>query len=404
MCEAIQSKSDSLHKFLSFLKDSGKIDLASDHALIPNREGVLRKVVDLRHGDFMTADLYELTKLLMGSDADRIVDTSYTDICQIGIYKEEDLQRAITQTVNVWRNSNLKGSDKKTLSDSQLESLVRFCSATSQSEFTNFRGRMMRQITRIYGKEFSQISQPKIVDKEDDFYSPAFNLLLDNTLLLISRKDKSWVKLNKSLLLDFLRTYSESKDSDRLEKLDTYSVIPNQNGVLCPKCDLSKNIKTDKSLAGIYKAVLGEDLHDLWVDSDFADLFLYKEMKADDVASKVEKALTDGQFKDTIVLDIIERAENEATENWRILFRKIYNQRESIRYNLGTPEERRAINRIMKQNNPGMLQKMADIAERSNAAGILSDIEDIIAQAEHNAYIQKLGSFAEWLMYTRWLN
>lgn len=56
--------------------------------------------------------------------------------------------------------------------------------------------------------------------------------------------------------------------------------------------------------------------------------------KASEVANKIQTTLSDGDFQDTVVLDIIELAENESIDSWKILFKSIYNQRESIRYKL----------------------------------------------------------------------
>ena len=105
--------------------------------------------------------------------------------------------------------------------------------------------------------------------------------------------------------------------------------------------------------------------------------------------------MNDDDFQNPIVIDIIELAENETTPSWRILFKAIYNQRESIRYKLGTPEERKAINRMMKKKNPELLNLMADIAERSDAEELLSNVNAVISQMEHEAYIQMLGAYVE---------
>ena len=61
VCQSIQQKSDELHEFLSFLVDSGNASFLDSYELLPNRKGKLKKKGDLRHGDFMTAELYKLT-------------------------------------------------------------------------------------------------------------------------------------------------------------------------------------------------------------------------------------------------------------------------------------------------------------------------------------------------------
>lgn len=394
VCESVQKKSDKLHCFLSFLVDSDNSALMDDYELLPNRKGNLKRKGDLRHGDFMTARLYALTEMLMGSDADRMIDTAYNNIGKVATYMPEDLQRSISQTIGKWRTITL-GSNKTPLTIEQLDALIAFSSATSQTDFNNYRGRMMPWIVRIHEKQFVRHDQPKIVEKEDDFYNPAFNLLLDYTLYVISQKDEEWVKENEQLLKDFLTEYATSNAKERLERLDEFAVIPNYNYQLCTKEKLSKNINIREDLAKFYQNVIKEDLHEHWVHTNFSTIFVYNEEKASEVANKVETALSNGDFQDTVVLDIIELAENESIDNWKILFKSIYNQRESIRYKLGTPAERRAINRMMKKKDPELLELMADVAEREDAKDVINNVNEIITQIEHDAYIKMLGTYVE---------
>lgn len=389
-----RKKSDRLHCFLSFLVDSDNTALMDDYELLPNRKGNLKRKGDLRHGDFMTARLYALTEILMGSDADRMIDTAYNDIGKVATYKPEDLQRSISQTIGKWRTDTL-GNNKTPLTIKQLDALIAFSSATSQIVFNNYRGRMMPWIVRIHEKQFARYDQPKIVEKEDDFYNPAFNLLLDYTLYVISLKDKKWVKDNEQLLKDFLTEYATSNAKERLERLDEFAVIPNYNYQLCTKKELSKNVNIHEDLAKFYQNVIKEDLHEHWVHTNFSAIFVYNEEKASEVANKIQTTLSDGDFQDTVVLDIIELAENESIDSWKILFKSIYNQRESIRYKLGTPAERKAINRMMKKKDPELLELMADVAEREDAKDVINNVNNIIAQIEHDAYIKMLGTYVE---------
>lgn len=394
VCKSVQSKSDKLYGFLSFLVDSENAALLDEYELLPNRKGYLKKRGELRHGDFMTPQLYALTELLMGSDADRMIDVAYNDIGKVATYKPEDLQRAIGQTVSQLRNSTL-GVTKKLLTAEQLNALIDFCSASSQTIFNNYRGRLMSHIVKIHGLTFTKYDLPKVIEKEDDFFNPAFNLLLDYTLYVISLKDVAWTKANEQLLKDFLTEYATSNASDRLSKLDEYGVIPNHYYTLCTKEKLFKNVNINKELAQFYLDVVKEDLHDYWVHPNFANIFSYNEQKASEVANKIQTKLSDDDFQDAIVLDIIELAENENVDSWKVLFKGVYAQRESIRYKLGTPAERKAINRMMKKKNPALLELMADVADRKDAHDVMNNVNMVIEQMDHDAYIKMLGAYVE---------
>jgi hypothetical protein len=77
---------------------------------------------------------------------------------------------------------------------------------------------------------------------------------------------------------------------------------------------------------------------------------------------------------------------------WQKWFADIYKQRESIRYRLGTDEERKAINRMMKQKNPQLLQIMAEVAEQENAMIL---VKEFISALNHEEHIKKLGRYVE---------
>lgn len=394
VCKSIQTQSDKLYDFLSFLTDSGNGFLMDEYALLPNRKGELKKKGELRHGDFMSADLYALTELLMGTDALRMININYNNIGNVSVYKPEDLQRAIGQTITQWRNATL-GSNNEDLSEDQLTALINFCSASSQDDFNNYRGRMMRLIARIFCKEFRKISQTKLLDKEEDFYSTAFNFLLDYTLYTISHKSTEWVQSNISLLKDFLCEYAKSVAADRISRLDEYAVLPNQNFELCLMKDLFRNENVNEQLAKFYLEVMDVDLHAKWVHDDFTSIFSITEQKASDVANEIQNKLSENDFQDTIVLDIIELTENDNANDWKLLFKTIYAERESIRYKLGTPEERKAINRMMKKKDPELLELMADIADREDARNLIDNVNAVIEQQEHDAYIKMLGTYVE---------
>lgn len=194
---------------------------------------------------------------------------------------------------------------------------------------------------------------------------------------------------------DFLTEYATSSAKERLERLDDFAVIPNCNYQLCTKKELSKNVDICEDLAKYYQDVIKEDLHEHWVHANFCEIFTYNEETASEVANKIQATLSDGDFQDAVVLDIIELAENESKDYWKNLFKSIYGQRESIRYKLGTPAERRAINRMMKKKDPELLKLLADVAEREDAKDVINNVSDVLAQMEHDAYIKMLGAYVE---------
>lgn len=317
ICKAIKDKSDNLLEFLQFLKDSGNVDLYDKYALIPNRAGTLCLRQNLRHGVFITDEVYELVSPLMGEDSAKMLDTTYISLTTYTDYQVSDLHKAILSTMSTWRSNVLGYSKNQALTDNQITALIDFCSATSQDEFVNFRGKIMSELPTYYGKTFKKGYLPKQEETEEEFYSSAFNLLLDYTLYSISTKDENWVKDNKAFLLRFLTEYSMSTNTNRKEKLDTYGVIPCQKGYLCLKKDLMKNEGIIPELAAIYHSIIGKDLHEKWIDADFENLYTdFAKQTPDDIAPAIQTVLVN-YMKD------VNNGNRTKDKNWEGIIRQI---------------------------------------------------------------------------------
>lgn len=300
VCKAIRTKSEKLHSFLKLMKESGNAEVMKDYALLPNRYGELRKKGELYHAPFMTPDVYELVKVVMGDDSKKIYDSAYLDVCEVNLYTQSDLQRAIASTMGIWRTSVLSNNNRTTLTEEQLSALITFCSASHLQEFNNARGRMMPLLANFHGIEYKAVQTIKFKeDKEEDFYSSAFNLLLDYTLCKLSQKNTEWVKSNKVWLKSFLEEYSPSTNEEHKKRLDDYGVLPNQKNELCLMKDLHKNNGVPQEMATIYYTIFGKDLHESWVDSDFENIIPLLEDKPEDIAKKIEGSLVADMKQET---------------------------------------------------------------------------------------------------------
>lgn len=218
-------------------------------------------------------------------------------------------------------------------------------------------------------------------------------------MLKIQKKDSVWVEQNISDLVLFV---DNARGDDYKNFCTQYAIYPDMNGVLHKPEALKKKDKVNDELFYLYEQVIGEDLKSKCVDERFElfytnysqDAYKYTAQK---VAKDIQNKLSEGQYKDTILIDIIELTENETNEGyqWRMLFKDIYDQRETIRYNLGSDIERKAINKMLKRKNPALMIKMADVSEREDAEIVLNAINETIDKLEHDAYIKKLGNYAE---------
>lgn len=379
VCNAVQSKSDDLHKFLLFLKESGNEKLMEKYPLLPNRKGILCKKGELCHGSFMTEDVYELTNVLMGDDSDKMIDPHYLDICTVSTYEINNLRGAITNNMIYWRKSILPNNGITSLGEERINALISFCSATSQNEFTNFRGRIMPLITLFYEKRFEKKNIAKLEEKEEEFYDSPFNLLLDYTLYQLSLKDSTWVSENKALLLKFLTQYSTSTSIERSNKLDDYGVIPCQSGCLCKKKDLLFNDGIPKEMADIYKAIFNKDLHDTWVDVNFQDLFKFTPQKPKEIATEIERILEDDMKRDgnersfdKIMREVILKLEEPS--DWCEWFNHINQNKAKYTFNMQTGAAQKSLFSLMDLEDDSLI-RLARLKEKGSMSDLIEKME-----------------------------
>ena len=403
VCKTIKENSNDLMTFLEFLKVSGNLSLVSQHALIPNREGELKKKGDLRHGDFMTSEVYNLVKVVMGDDASRMIKTECLKIIEeVPEYTPKNLHDAITSTMQRWRSMYMNPNMPNALGDDQLTSLINFCSATSQTDFSNIRGRLMSCIPALFDKEFKQRYLAKLEDKEDDFYSAAFNLLRDYSLMTLSLKDKEWVTQNKQWVIGFLKEYAVIKDKEFVDKLDIYGVIPNWHDVLCIKKDLLKNEGVPEEFVKYYKAIFNKDLYDGWICKELASYFELSAQTPKDVASKIQEALENdmsekGEKHFTKVLREIILILGERTE-WKEWFGHIEEKKATYTFNMKSGDAQKSLFALMDLDD-NELKDLANISEKGKMAELIDKIQKQIRQEQVTAarfsHLQTIGEHVE---------
>lgn len=408
VCEAIKDNGENLHTFLMFLKDSGNEKLMDEYALLPNRKGDLRLRNALCYGDFVTDEVYELVKIIMGDDDAKMFDPEYLDVCTVSTYTKNDLQKAIGNTVQQWRNQTLNRQDGGILTDEQLESLIKFCSATMLADFKNQRGRMMPILAELYEKEFAPVPTIKYrEDEEEEFYKPAFNFLLDYTLAQVCRKDVTWVEGHKGWLLRFLTEYNPKENEERKKRLDAYGVLPNQMGALCLKSDLKARRDVPDEMVDIYKAIFGKDLREEWIDEAFDSIVDLQPVHASDVADDIEKALVtdmkqEGERKfDKVVRKIILKiGDSTDWENW---FGQINEKKATYTFSMQSGRAQKSLFSLMDNCSDDHLEQLAKYGK--NIEGLLDKLDSIEKQERDSAarfnHLHTIGKHIEDVLRER---
>ena len=385
VCKAIKDNGENLHLFLMFLKDSGNEKLMDEYALLPNRKGELRLRNSLYYGAFMTDEVYVLVKNVMGDDEAKMFSPAYLDVCTVNPYTKNDLQKAIGNTIQQWRNQTVNSQECGNLSDVRLDSLIKFCSATMLADFKNQRGRMMPILAEFYDKEFVIIPTIKYrEDEEEEFYKPAFNYLLDFTLAQVCKKDTTWVEGHKDWLLRFLTEYNPKENEERKKRLDTYGVLPNQVGALCLKNNLKVRKDVPDEMVGIYLTVFGENLKEGWVDKAFENVVELPEVTAEMVAEDIEKALVADMkqegahhFGKVVRQIILNLGEPKCWNKW---FGQIDEKKATYTFSMQSGGAQKSLFSLMDHLNDEHLARLAKLSENGDVNELINKLESLQQQ------------------------
>lgn len=379
VCETIKTKGQDLHKFLKLMKDSKNETVMDTYALLPNRKGELRIKKMLYHGEFMSDKVYNLVSGVMGDEAKKIYDKSFLDITSVNPYSRADLQKDITANIGNLRKQTLN-TENHVLTDEELTALINFCSASHQEVFNNQRGRMMPILCQFYDRPFSMILTDKFrEEEEEEFYKAAMNFLLDYTLNIISQKNSTWVKNNKSWLQEFLTEYAPNKNEDRKKKLNDYGVLPNQNSELCLLSDLRKNAGSEE-LVDIYRTIFNKDLKNDWIDSNFESIVTLFEDKPEDIANKIEKALVEDMRQENInerkfqkvVREIILKINRD--KKWESWFGQINEKKATYTFSMKSGESQEHLFALMDLSDND-LERLATLKDKVSMSELLDKME-----------------------------
>lgn len=391
-----------LYSMLKIIVNAKHTEFFDSYALIPNREGVLKVRESLRDAKYINADLYKLVFAIDSKICDKMVDVDFANIIKLTPYNRQHLREELNALVKKVEDETWKDTTNPHAYTGEFEKhLINLCSAFTTQNGDSKRNKLMPVICRFEGLTYTEkyIPAAEDDDKGFDLYRQLFISLVENQMMKIDQRDAIWVKANYDNLMTFV---NEARGDDYKSFCTRYAIYPDMNGELHSPDELKKNVNVSTELFELYHSVLGEDLKAKCVDANF-EMFYAKYAEAEhqytpqNVAKSIQNKLSEGGYQDRVLLDIIDNTElpGAAGLQWQMLFKDIFDQRESIRYKLGTSDERKAINRMMKRKDPELLTLMADVAERNDAHDVIGNVRQVINDMEHDAHIKMLGAYVE---------
>ena len=381
VAQNVQGLSDGLHDFLLFIKACKFDNLFTSNALIPNREGVLRKANELRNAAQITPDLYKIARPLIESDTDRFVNEEFTDIYEFDVYDRENLRDDIKMAIDNLREEISTGDGISTDMGEDIErAIIDYCMAFTINSGNNIRNRLMPIICRYGQVEYHEVIIPKLQENEVDLYDNSFRFLTEYNMYKLSCEDVEWVKNNLDIYDNFLKEITSVGTFKK--QIGLYAIFPNHYFSLCLADDLKKNtIGEDKceDLLRIYEQEIGDDLRENLVRHDFEDYWPFEELKAEDVSKDIEEKLAEDDYSSKTTIEIIEKIDLDE-DGWGKLFKNIRDNKQNIFFkNAVSGSKKNDVYRLMKSDGE-TLAALAELAEQSNMAEIISRAQRILEQ------------------------
>lgn len=385
-----------LLKFLQYLQASKQTDFYQNRDLVPNREGVLKKAVDLRNGkDCMPSNLYAVCKPLVSDFTDRLVDNDFLGLYDYAKNDRDDLKTALS--------AYLRKIDAPDYEEQYpLENIVKFCLTfpTSNPE-NNDRYHAMKVICKRYGYDdsFNYVPHLGDVDKEQLMYRDVFESLLRYVFRQIeseAAENVTWYqnKENADFLYDLLAALSNVNNNSYFQSkvMPDYAIFPNQNGKLCKKEQLDVIVQDDghehtendvSDLCKYYSDVMMVDLKEGWVDPSFAAFQAFNEIKLKAKATEIDEALCKENYKQQTTIDILARLD-EDKDVWKYWFSNIENNKANVFLNrIEDVVQRKHIYSVMKSDKE-TLKTCADLCDMPNHKEILGKLRGLIQVERDN--------------------
>ncbi len=365
---------DNLRPLLLLLKEHNRTDLFNSYQLIPNREGVLNMANRLYNGAEITSDLYNLAKEIIPYSMNSLVKEEFSTITPLAEYTREQLRNSMSAKISEIRKESLDKSDEI---NSEIKSaFIKYCCAYPTQNGNSNRNKIMPIISRLCDSTYVETYIKSLSSDEVDLYELAFNLLVENEMLSISKYETKRAISAKENILNFVMAAFDVKHF-REKYMEKYSIFFNQKGELCKGKDLQKNKGIDSDLENIYKDVVCKDLRELWVDCDFETCWNFEESTPAGVAKEIEDKLEEDKYTGKETIDIINKLDEG---KWSGLFKYIEKNKEEIFYTRVQGRNKQSIYKIMKISDEKKLSRLAELSEHPNLEELLNKIETQIQQ------------------------
>lgn len=390
---------DVLRAFDAYISHKGLLMLFNTYSLIPNRDGIKKKASELFDASTIPYWLSEISKNLATEKINTFANDSFVNIVSMAQFTRNDLREAISGRLRTFRLDYLdKG---KNYDDIIIQDLLKLCSVFQSESSSAIRRNTIKTIGEHLNTEIQPRLLPPLDRNERDIAELPFKHLVENMLLEISQQDSTWIESHIEYILALhskLSNWAEYYNRNNQDGICVkYGAFPNRNGKPCLTRDLEKGVDIPEELSCLYQDVMGGNLKERLVDERFESFCEFPELSGKKVASEIEGKLEENNFSHSAVLDIINNLSKDS--NWEQWFPHIAAMKAELFLNQVHADCKESIFKLMKVNDPAVLEQLAELADEVNLDEIINKgrsamIEKKNREADFN-FKHALGKYVE---------
>lgn len=391
-----------LRAFGGYISRKGLLTLFNTYSLIPNRDGIKMKASELHDASTIPYWLGEISKNLAAEKINTFADDSFVSIVSMTQFTRNDLRDAISSRLRTLRQDYLEKG--KIYDDVIMKDLLKLSSVFPAESSSAIRRNAIQTIGEHLNTEIRFRLLPPLDSNERDVAELPFKHLVENILLEISQQDSTWVESHIEYILALhsrLSNWAEYYNHNNQDGLCVkYGALLNRKGKPCLARELEKGVDIPEELSCLYQEVMGCDLNERLVDKRFEPFCDFPELSGKKVASEIEGKLEENDFSHSAVLDIINNLSKDSS--WEQWFPHIAAMKAELFLNQVHSDCKESIFKLMKVNDPAVLEQLAELADEMNLDEIIGRgrsaiIEKRNREADFNFKLE-LGKYVEGMI------
>ncbi|MGB5928811.1 MAG: DUF3883 domain-containing protein, partial [Cyclobacteriaceae bacterium] len=310
LCEEIASEGklnsfdkQYLQKFYAYIKGQNRIELFSDHSLLPNTKGNFHNRGQLKNATELPGELLDIAYDLLEQESRSFIHPDFLLEFDFELFDKKLFYERL-KILNSEYNDN-----GKIFTEDIRNSYIRFCSIFASDQVEGTRRSLMPLICDFYDLEHREQFLPNPEDDKIEFDEVPLRGLVKNVLLDISKRpneDPEFINNNKDHLVSILTTVFEQKAlRDFVANLKVY---PNQLGDFCMldelavECPTFKEYPESDKIKGLYEEVVGTNIRSKLLHDDFVKLLNSEDRiyKGSAIGSEIETVLSNDNIEEDI--------------------------------------------------------------------------------------------------------